>query len=67
MTEKCGECKFWTAPDDEPSVDEPSLIIGVCRRYPPTVRLEVYDDRDTWLFPETSSENRCGEWQGRWF
>lgn len=36
-----------------------------CRRYPPQVYYQAKDNVAVWLFPDTMSDDWCGEWRAR--
>ena len=70
VTESCGNCRFWLAPDNE---GEP----GYCRREPPKafmiqrpshngLKLSGSQPVETQLmtnFPPTNEDIWCGEWR----
>ena len=51
MKKICGNCAFWQ------SNNPPTATLGECHRYPP----QITADSET--FPETISDERCGEFK----
>lgn len=53
--QRCENCRFWDTEND-----------GECRRYPPiiTVNTKAFSGLSA-DFPETNSDDWCGEWQGK--
>lgn len=58
----CKECRYWLPKNA-------ARTGGHCKRYPPDVVVVEDDDGDLCqtrdMFPVTSSEEWCGEFQGR--
>ena len=63
--EMCLNCRFWDPYDKEP--EKVVLAQGLCRRYPPNVRIKGEYDRGVQLMtqPMTYDEEWCGEWRGK--
>ena len=59
MTDTCSTCRYFLSPPEP----------GVCRRYPPAVRIDrlpqTLQCEVTSEFPRMQPHGWCGEWAGR--
>jgi hypothetical protein len=58
--ERCENCRFWLP---NKSNDIERINMGICRRYPPTVRFLDYIPKPLFVLPETDPRCWCGEWR----
>ncbi len=61
MTETCGNCKFWSAYNNDD-------IHGDCRRYPKSIHVYADHEGDVdsqYLYPPHDNDDWCGEWKSK--